>query len=163
MYYTSFNPSVEGQPLQLYSRPFTWVPQDKFQSLCRGTAIATSSRGRKDRSWWGFNPSVEGQPLQRIFSGRDDGDDESFNPSVEGQPLQHIFIRNASDREVEFQSLCRGTAIATRKLSEKCWRQSMTFQSLCRGTAIATESLQRPWFPIVTIGCFSNLWLVFVF
>ena len=109
-----FNPSIEGQPLQPKKaepdHPTDWVSiplsrdshcntmvymylgngcMNMFQSLCRGTAIATIQRLFNLRNWMCFNPSVEGQPLQHW-------DDVLFN----NHPL-------------EFQSLCRGTAIAT--------------------------------------------------
>ena len=65
--------------------------------------------------------------------------DIRFNPSVEGQPLQP---REQAERRTEvstlFQSLCRGTAIATRSVSACLLNKKSRFQSLCRGTAIAT-------------------------
>ena len=135
-----FNPSIEGQPLQLVQEPL------------------------RGKLFWSFNPSIEGQPLQPVATAvsvatkaspvsiplsRDSHCNKTmylsigtmsvcFNPSIEGQPLQPYRVDRLR---------CSG----------------VSFQSLYRGTAIATEPLQRPWFPIVTIGCFSNLWLVFVF
>ena len=111
----------------------------------------------------GFNPSVEGQPLQQtILRIRKHILSSSFNPSVEGQPLQPLTCHGEDIRKKSvsiplsrdshcnmytgyernptrvFQSLCRGTAIATR---QSCFppRKNMQFQSLCRGTAIATS------------------------
>ena len=60
----SFNPSIEGQPLQL-----TWELSSVKMPLR-------------------FNPSVEGQPLQQAKNYIQGSQEESFNPSVEGQPLQ---------------------------------------------------------------------------
>ena len=63
----------------------------------------------------------------------------SFNPSVEGQLLQLIVYRIKIINVVDqFQSLCRGTAIATSM--PLYWDEEFSmFQSLCRGTAIATK------------------------
>ena len=61
-----------------------------FQSLYRGTAIATREASSDGTCGLCFNPSIEGQPLQRV-------------DMYQSQVLWHF----------EFQSLYRGTAIAT--------------------------------------------------
>ena len=86
-----------------------------------------------------------------------------FNVSVEGQPLQHlthcIIDHRVNDVSIPlsrdshcnvcinhkmkailvgFQSLCRGTAIAT-SVNVIIVVNIRMFQSLCRGTAIATR------------------------
>ena len=135
----SFNPSVEGQLLQL---PVEAVPASEweFQSLCRGTAIATTFADS-----YKANSKIEFQSLCRgtaiatlwiavmIITLLTMG----FNPSVEGQLLQ-LSGKHVYGVLPLFQSLCRGTAIATRR----CPVQPLAgrkFQSLCRGTAIATH------------------------
>ena len=70
-----FNPSVEGQPLQPPQGENIMLTVTKFQSLCRGTAFATL-----------------------------DGECE-----INGKPT-------------EFQSLCRGTAFATEYKNVKPYR-----------------------------------------
>ena len=61
----SFNPSIEGQPLQPL-KVVRLMHGILFQSLYRGTAFATVHD-----FWWcyyrinSFNPSIEGQPLQQ--------------------------------------------------------------------------------------------------
>ena len=63
--FRGFNPSIEGQPLQLeydLSSP-EWLRW--FQSLYRGTAIATVVVCSSTFDGSCFNPSIEGQPLQQ--------------------------------------------------------------------------------------------------
>ena len=111
-----FNPSVEGQPLQQKVSPIHLL--------------------RK----YGFNPSVEGQPLQQKVSPIHLLRKYGFNPSVEGQPLQQTMVELKDENITLFQSLCRGTAIATpNTLTAKICQ--CLFQSLCRGTAIATSEV----------------------
>ena len=62
----SFNPSVEGQPLQPGIATGFSTRITLFQSLCRGTAIATSKEPQSLIVVSCFNPYVEGQPLQLI-------------------------------------------------------------------------------------------------
>ena len=107
-----FNVSVEGQPLQQQRARLVELIPHKFQSLCRGTAIATANftvrlsrislfqslcRGTAIATPFSplplspavsFNPSVEGQPLQQPKHWLRDLISVCFNPSVEGQPLQ---------------------------------------------------------------------------
>ena len=87
----SFNPSIEGQPLQpckslqsyqndwLVSIPLSrdslcnighphfWPSLPGFQSLYRGTAFATVRTRILRTRICCFNPSIEGQPLQRCY------------------------------------------------------------------------------------------------
>ena len=108
-----FNPSVEGQPLQRVKvERITYL--NGFQSLCRGTAIATASC-----------PTLNGCRV------------DCFNPSIEGQPLQQNLMKLRWTDLKRFQSLYRGTAIAT-VMAKKAQERIYLFQSLCRGTAIAT-------------------------
>ena len=89
---------------------------------------------------FGFNPSVEGQPLQQKVSPIHLLRKYGFNPSVEGQPLQQTMVELKDENITLFQSLCRGTAIATpNTLTAKICQ--CLFQSLCRGTAIATSEV----------------------
>ena len=111
-----------------------------------------------------FNPSVEGQPLQpqRYQSNKDVY--ISFNPSVEGQPLQLVILGlNLKSKGRGFNPSVEGQPLQLAKTFANKYKVQSKFQSLCRGTAFATESLRRPWVPMDTTGCFSNLWLVFVF
>ena len=87
-----FNPSIEGQPLQpqyaqssanfsgvsiplsrdshcnLMMRVCRKIDELKFQSLYRGTAIATSWQSCSATLPISFNPSIEGQPLQQLLA-----------------------------------------------------------------------------------------------
>ena len=162
---SSFNPSIEGQPLQQQMPKLKWkLSNHRFNPSIEGQPLQLYCSWLMSTRIWCFNPSIEGQPLQLKSWQIPMLIQQRFNPSIEGQPLQLLtrFIKDEGDLK-RFQSLYRGTAIATRTLVG--WRSLCLkrFQSLYRGTAIATEPLQRPWFPMVTIGCFSNLWLVFVF
>ena len=64
----------------------------KFQSLCRGTAIATADLNRTE--WFGYD--VVSIPLSRdSYCNRREvlrylNPEVCFNPSVEGQLLQHL-------------------------------------------------------------------------
>ena len=138
-WFKSFNPSVEGKPLQLCQSRSLEVPR-----TC-------------------FNPSVEGKPLQLVESFElPVFAQTSFNPSVEGKPLQRAAVQKVLKTINEFQSLCRGEASATYltlvflqwlievsiplSRGSLCNRQSRMvpllrvkmFQSLCRGEASAT-------------------------
>ena len=121
MVWLRFNPSVEGQPLQ------------------HGEFMVETAN-----SYYGFNPSVEGQPLQlKNFNSDTFEHPVGFNPSVEGQPLQPISFGIIHGTEAGvFQSLCRGTAIATfLNDAMDSGDDYQMFQSLCRGTAIATHKI----------------------
>ena len=85
-----------------------------FQSLCRGTAIAT-----KEYELFLGKDRLVSIPLSRDShcnercSGNSMITTSGFNPSVEGQPLQPKLTLTEPNGLVTFQSLCRGTAIAT--------------------------------------------------
>ena len=115
-----------------------------FQSLYRGTAIATTGQVRPGGIYRCFNPSIEGQPLQQSLDiGWVKVCNEKFQSLYRGTAIATtINLMRASQTRL-FQSLYRGTAIAT-AIYGFCPDEYGEFQSLYRGTAIATEPLQRP-------------------
>ena len=86
----SFNPSVEGKPLQ--PRYFFGVPTAsiRFQSLCRGEASATTLPITWNPKYQGkFQSLCRGEASATLVQARDAAVSGCFNPSVEGKPLQH--------------------------------------------------------------------------
>ena len=84
----SFNPSIEGQPLQL-SNPVREVIRGLLVSIpLSRDSLCNSLLSSLDKFLSRcFNPSIEGQPLQ--LKCIPEGIWLSgFNPSIEGQPLQ---------------------------------------------------------------------------
>ena len=155
----SINPFIEGQPLQQeLGKSLSDWSREKFQSIYRGTAFATSLSIRNgDMEKGRFNPSIEGQPLQQgvyvyhlrpilgvsIPLSRDSLCNHiyqllcicsmvCFNPSIEGQPLQPLKHASPYSHIRMFQSLYRGTAFATQSDSEQCSWSSLVSIPLSR-------------------------------
>ena len=83
-----FNPSTEGQPLQREIKGYR-PEANLFQSLCRGTAIATTAEELSIALSDPFQSLCRGTAIATILEGRNEGcNSYCFNPSVEGQPLQ---------------------------------------------------------------------------
>ena len=114
----SFNTSIEGQPLQLFTFRNACVAGWKFQSLYRGTAFATLSKASKCRFLFCFNPSIEGQPLQPKRTVNNPRPYQGVSIPLSRDSLcnlsSSLMIRNINSW---FQSLYRGTAFATLLLS----------------------------------------------
>ena len=84
-----FNPSIEGQPLQLKGNDLPLSTLCVFQSLYRGTAFATSDLALHDGLIVKFQSLYRGTAFATILCliCQKQGLDR-FNPSIEGQPLQ---------------------------------------------------------------------------